>query len=204
MPSKHNIQGPTADIHDWYKPTRQFILNKIKQHIKTKGTLLELGVNTGGIISEIPATRRLGLDLDKAAIAVAKRKGISAKSHDLNYPLPYPDRYVDNILCIETLEHVADYMGLLEECNRILKPGGKLIIAVPYHGLVKNIVSSIVDPRHFMSARHVHFFTAKYLIEDLEGLGFKLQDYAEFGRVPYLRKIFIVVVIKSGKHTSNK
>ncbi len=45
--------------------------------------------------------------------------------------LPLPDASVDTILSTQVLEHVADYQPYLEDCRRLLKPQGYLIITTP-------------------------------------------------------------------------
>ena len=44
---------------------------------------------------------------------------------------------VDLVWCSEVLEHVADTAHLLLEVRRVLRPGGRLLVTVPYHGRVK-------------------------------------------------------------------
>ncbi|MCP4657372.1 MAG: class I SAM-dependent methyltransferase [bacterium] len=43
----------------------------------------------------------------------------------------YPADYFDQILIWHVLEHLPDPRATLEECRRILRPGGRLIVAVP-------------------------------------------------------------------------
>ena len=52
--------------------------------------------------------------------------------HDLEKPVPYPDASFDHALLMNVLEHIFDYRQLLHEAVRIVRPGGSVIIAVPY------------------------------------------------------------------------
>ncbi len=45
--------------------------------------------------------------------------------------LPFPDHSFDRVICSEVLEHIPNYLNVLEELVRVLKPGGKLAISVP-------------------------------------------------------------------------
>lgn len=76
--------------------------------------------------------------------------------HDLNVlPLPFDDSEFDEILCSNVLEHV-DYVPLLGELHRILRPRGRIRIGVPH------FTSRIlwIDPthRHGFSAQTFTFF----------------------------------------------
>lgn len=46
--------------------------------------------------------------------------------------IPVPDTTFDGVVCSEILEHVFDPMTVLEEAFRVLKPGGILLICVPF------------------------------------------------------------------------
>lgn len=197
MQYRHDLSMGYGQIPEWHKPTRQFIIRKIKEHIPDCNTLLELGVSGGAIVSGVEAESVSGLDFDAYELKIAKNKGTNATVHDLNYMLPYKEGSIDNILCIETLEHVADYRGLLEECHRTLRQQGKLIIAVPYYSKIKHLFARFAEPRHFMSEKHTHLFVPSLLIEEANNIGFSLCDYAEFGRVPHLRRLFMLVLVKA-------
>jgi predicted SAM-dependent methyltransferase len=73
----------------------------------------------------------------------AKIEGVDVV-HDIErLPLPFKDGEFDEILCNDVLEHV-EYIPVLRDLHRILKPGGKLTIRVP-HFTSRNTYS---DPTH--------------------------------------------------------
>lgn len=58
-------------------------------------------------------------------------------------PLPFDDDFFDEILCQDVLEHI-EYVPLMKELYRILKPGACVYIRVP-HFTSKN---NFIDPTH--------------------------------------------------------
>ena len=53
--------------------------------------------------------------------------------------MPFPDNYADILVCSEMIEHVTDPSAVIKEMYRVLKPGGKIYLCVPFsmhiHGL---------------------------------------------------------------------
>jgi glycosyltransferase involved in cell wall biosynthesis/SAM-dependent methyltransferase len=63
-------------------------------------------------------------------------------------PFPYADDYFSTVLCCELLEHLtADPMHMMSEINRILKPGGHVLITTPNLGSLRAI-SGILQGYH--------------------------------------------------------
>lgn len=64
--------------------------------------------------------------------------GIDKVHNLMKYPWPFEDETADEIRAIDVLEHLPPYIGeehgvikFIEECHRILKPGGELFIQTP-------------------------------------------------------------------------
>lgn len=47
-------------------------------------------------------------------------------------PIPHKDGSVDSILAFHFLEHIRNVKFVLQECQRVLRPGGTLNVVVPY------------------------------------------------------------------------
>ncbi len=61
---------------------------------------------------------------------------------------PYPDASFDTVLCCELIEHLfTDPMHMMSEINRILKPGGHLVLTTPNLGSLRAI-SAILQGYH--------------------------------------------------------
>jgi 2-polyprenyl-3-methyl-5-hydroxy-6-metoxy-1,4-benzoquinol methylase len=53
---------------------------------------------------------------------------------------PYGDASFDTVLCCELIEHLfADPMHMMSEINRILKPGGHLVLTTPNIGSLRSV-----------------------------------------------------------------
>ncbi len=69
---------------------------------------------------------------------------------DLNkFPYPFKDSSFDRIVCFGVLEYLDDVISPMKEIHRMLKPGGKAIIQVPYFN----------GPFGFQDILNKHFFT---------------------------------------------
>ncbi len=53
-------------------------------------------------------------------------------SADLHGPLPLSDAAFDTVLLTDVLEHMAEPKGLMREVARVLAPGGKILVGVPF------------------------------------------------------------------------
>jgi len=52
---------------------------------------------------------------------------------DLTQPLPYPDDSFETIILSDVLEHLAEPMNCWREMGRLLVPGGKVLLNVPFY-----------------------------------------------------------------------
>ena len=74
-----------------------------------------------------------GLTIMKNWVNCDYEKGIGVNvTLNMNNPLPFDDNSIDEILAAHILEHLPEWYKAVKECHRILKPGGKFTIKVPY------------------------------------------------------------------------
>ncbi|MFJ8580379.1 methyltransferase domain-containing protein [Micromonospora sp. NPDC093277] len=78
----------------------------------------------------------LGLDIYPAP-------GVNAVA-DLSGSLPLADDSVDVFFAVHILEHLIDFLPLLDECHRALRPGGVLHVMSPWW----HHVNAVADPTH--------------------------------------------------------
>lgn len=72
------------------------------------------------------------------------RHGAVSVRADLREGLPFADASVDRIFTVHVLEHLIDYLPLVDECHRVLRPGGILHILAPWW----RHVNAVADPTH--------------------------------------------------------
>ena len=58
-------------------------------------------------------------------------EGVETEFADLNDRIPLEDASADYLICQEGIEHLPNKVDLLAEFNRVLKPGGTLILTTP-------------------------------------------------------------------------
>ncbi len=119
-------------------------IDPAKLGLRPDGRLLDVGCGTGRHLLELsryPGTLA-GLDFARDDLRImrymldltAKERPIAAAVHIVQGDgerLPFPGAAFDQVICTETLEHVADDRAIVCELLRVLKPGGVLAISVP-------------------------------------------------------------------------
>jgi len=93
--------------------------------------ILDVGVGTGRLLETYKDLDKYGMDISTTYLNITKEKGINC-CISLVEDMPYQDNYFDIITCTDVLEHVLDLNLAVKNILRVLKPGGKLIVRVPY------------------------------------------------------------------------
>jgi SAM-dependent methyltransferase len=113
-----------------------------------------------------------GTDFDPAVAArVQARYGLHVDVGDLAQ-FNYPGQSCDAIAMSQVIEHVRDPIGLLQECFRLLRPDGRLVLSTPNAlGMAHRRFG-----RHWRGLeppRHLHIFTPAALQRCARQSGFE-------------------------------
>lgn len=121
-------------------------------------------------------------------IDIAPLDGVDIVSNISKEKLPFQDNDVDEVVCIDILEHV-DLIFAMREIHRVLKPNGKLSLRVPHFTSANNYI----DPTHvrMFSARTFKFFTKKSLHDRDYYFDFAFSSIQEL-KITFQRRYFFI------------
>jgi SAM-dependent methyltransferase len=92
------------------------------------GQLLDVGCGSKPYQTLFRVDRYVGLDID----SVTSRTRKQADYFYDGKQFPLPDSSFDAVLCNQVLEHVFNPEEFLHEIVRVMKPGGRLLLTVPF------------------------------------------------------------------------
>ncbi len=149
-------------------------------HVAAGDRVLDLGCGDGAFAAALTGAGTQVTAVDVAAEAVRRATlrapGARVLRVSEGAPLPLEEDAFDVVWAGETLEHVADVVGLLAEVRRVLRWGGALLVTTPNQARLAVALEALaghplerrLDPR----SDHLRFFTARTLREVLEAAGF--------------------------------
>jgi len=155
--------------------------------------VLDLGCGAGRFVAALrdAGADPIGVELAEAALERARANAPGADLRRLadDGSLPLEHASVDLVWCSEVLEHVADTEHLLLEVRRVLRPGGRLLATVPFHGRVKAALISLGRfEAHFDPlGQHLRFYTRGSLTATFRHAGFDPVRVRAWGGPPLLR-----------------
>ena len=113
----------------YFSPASLALYNKLIPRLRaeTSGTLLDVGAGTmpfRSYVSDVVEEYRT-LDIER------KVPGIDLVA-DIRDMGPVASDSCDVVLCSQVLEHIAEPAKAIREVGRVLRPGGKLVLTVPF------------------------------------------------------------------------
>lgn len=140
-----------------------------------KGSILDVGCGRGDFLALMAARGWVstGLELDKRVLNQGRKvKGLDLRFGGLE-DVKFPETHFNAITFWHVFEHLRDPLWALKECNRILKPGGLLVVAVPNAGSLQARLSGRhwfhLDPPY-----HMYHYSLGNLGRLLEKSGFEV------------------------------
>lgn len=111
-----------------YYSTTRWEFTETLRRIPAEPDLVDIGCGDGFFLSLVGGTRKRGLELNPDAVRRAREKGLDVREGLL--PV-LPDASADVLTLFQVLEHVERPVEVLADAARVLRPGGRLFVAVP-------------------------------------------------------------------------
>jgi SAM-dependent methyltransferase len=162
--------------HWWYRARRDILADLIERRVPMPGNprILEIGCGTGHNLVMLERFGRVdAIEIDPAAREIAsKRLGRAVMEAPLPALTGVEDRAYDLVAILDVLEHVEEDCEALESIARKLKPGGRILIAVPAHPWMWSA--------HDVVNHHKRRYTKRSLAAVVAAAGLKLEMMSWF------------------------
>jgi len=138
---------------------------------------LDVGCGSSRIIQSHPDA--VGLDVEMSKLRFLRRTN-SRLTRASCFKLPFADRSFKVVVNSQVIEHVPYDREIFTECNRVLEPGGTLVMGTPDYGRVSwRIIEwlyKILLPYAYADD-HITHYNRFLLTEELANAGFAILHY---------------------------
>ena len=153
---RENIYGSGPPVE---QPGAEMLL-LIQQYLDPGASVLDVGCGAGAYGPALRADGHawLGLEVNPGCWEMLERRQLPFRKMDAaDGRLPCADGEFDNAICIEVLEHIADFDRFLGEIVRAVK--SRALFSVPNMEVLPYFSPWQVVPWHLLEADHKNFFT---------------------------------------------
>lgn len=146
----------------------------ITMFARGSGRTLDVGCGSSIILQSL--NDAIGVDIRHAKMRYMRRYGLPVLTGSI-FALPFADASMDCVICSEVIEHVPAEPTIFTELDRVLQPGGRLILGTPdyatwswpaiewlYHHLIPGGYAD----------EHISHYTRSMLERVLEAMGYEL------------------------------
>lgn len=127
----HRLRA-VEDTHWWYAVLRGLVLRELHARVPLGARVLDVGCGTGGMLARLADWQATGIDVSPLAVRCCQQRGLTQVIEGSVNRLPFADHSFDAVLCLDVLYHRdVDEARALREMQRVLVPGGRIIVNVP-------------------------------------------------------------------------
>jgi len=194
-PDWYKTEQPAEAISPWrhhLKKRRLYVSRTIESYLKAKGksraiNLLDLGCGDGTNLSWLAsfADHIYGSDYNLLRLTRARHR-LPEATFFLADLLDYPaeDDFFEIIFFNHVIEHIEEDVAALQTVQRILKPGGLLVLGTPNEGAWWWQLAYKRDPETARTTDHVHFYTSKTIGGRMTAAGLNVTAVKHLGWGP--------------------
>ncbi|MFZ9855214.1 MAG: class I SAM-dependent methyltransferase [Limisphaerales bacterium] len=135
--------------------------------------VLEWGCGAGWNLAGLRCRRRVGHDVTPDLAEMVRPLGIEFVLD----PTTLPSNAFDVVICHHVLEHVPDPLAVLQGFHRMLRPGGRLLLAVPFEKERRYRRFDPGEPNHHLYSWNVQTLGNLLRVAGWECQSLGLRDY---------------------------
>ncbi|KRB75904.1 methyltransferase [Nocardioides sp. Root190] len=153
--------------HWWYAARRALVRRTVADW--PAGRAIDVGCGMGGntaVLREM-GWQAVGVEFSPTGVAIAASRGIPVVRGD-GRNLPVADASVDLVMSTDAWEHIDDDVAVARETARVLRPGGRALVAVP--------AGMALWSGHDVALGHVRRYERDELAERVSGAGLVIED----------------------------
>lgn len=158
-----DIKDLSKTLYSREKQTFSDRMHLAVEQVQDEDFVLEVGVGNGELVKNIGKYKNVRLyAVDAAEGALNSVQAYLQDSELINISIQkmkFKDDFFDAVICLEVFEHLDNPYQALTEIQRVLRPGGKLMISIPNHlGGHIVIYPGLITHRFFKSFLRQNYF----------------------------------------------
>lgn len=178
-------------------PIYEMVLKLCRKH-QVRGELLDFGAGTGNLLQLL---LKSNLPIEPSGADILSRPTrlppeITWVEGDLNLPLTVKSDLYDVVVSSEVIEHLENPRATFRDLNRVLKPGGMLIMTTPNQESFRSIMALILTG-HFMAfmdpsyPAHITALLRKDFVRICQETGFERPtfEFTDHGGLPKMGNV---------------
>lgn len=160
----------------WFRSRNRLIAWAVQTYFPTAQSFLEIGCGTAFVLSGIrhafPHLRLAGSEIFTRGLGFARERLPDVPLFQMDArQIPFEGAF-DVIGAFDVLEHVNEDEQILAQLHQAVKPGGGIIVSVPQHPLLWNIVDEF--------SHHKRRYTRGDLVAKVRRAGFRVRCATSF------------------------
>jgi len=156
----------------WWYAGRRALVRRLMRGVPA-GRAVDVGPGPGGnaaVLRDL-GWQVTGVELTEVGARLCAERGLDVVRGDATR-LPISGASVDLVMSTDVWEHIEDHEAVARESFRVLRPGGRLLVAVPAG---KDMWSG-----HDVALGHVRRYERQELLDLVESHGFVIHDIASW------------------------
>lgn len=160
---------------DWFFDFYPYVFDHVRLSELTRKDVLEVGLGYGSLSQKLAGSgaRFCGLDIAPGPVEMVRHRLRQAQlpgraEQGSILAAPFPDGSFDRIVSIGCFHHTGNMRQAIEECRRLLRPGGSLMVMVYYAYSYRRWMQARADTLRYLRSESLGYRGVLVPAEDRE------------------------------------